>query len=716
MQSPNATPIAVSQQNARTSQQPHVTDIRNGAHTEGAVRDPSPDSADRDYASSTAEGRDAIRDGKEKAKAILAEQGMAMPLSNENKSGGEDGSQDSQAHIGNGVSRGRKRSRSGSRVRTQPRDPASTAALKDFLLNEYQWRDQLHAQAINDQAERIRTLFKHTRADADYYKGLVPQRKSDPGAVFGPGYSGFGNGTTGSQAQLVYPAQRKPLAGRRTRPFHISRKDAAEQADQLEELVPIRLDIEFEKIKLRDTFTWNLHDRVTPSDVFAHTLVEDFRVPLETTQALVQQINRDIQEQIQDYYPHVFIEEEPLDPHLPYFAYKNDEMRVLIKLNITIGQVTLVDQLEWEINNPLNNPEEFARQMARDLSLSGEFVTAIAHCIRERTQMFTRSLYISGHPFDGRPMEDSDVREAFLPSPLSSVFRPQQQANAFTPLLYELNDADLQREELSIQREQRRQKRSVTNRRGGPALPDLKDRQRTVRTLVVSEGIPGAAETIETSRLFKMTRVSARVKRPGRGDDSSEESESEVSADESQMVVQQPMGGTARTRGMRGAASAAQAAMRANLGRSATPEVTTLHERPTRMSRRFDQLDGGREESVIEPTSHILRLKISPVKYRQFMQRLLGGSSTRSGEYQQQGQLATPLMASQGNTPQPNRLSAAGSMPPPSPAPSRPSQLPGSQSGGSTAGNETQIRYFPDGRVESTYPQPQGQSVSDFRV
>jgi SWI/SNF-related matrix-associated actin-dependent regulator of chromatin subfamily B protein 1 len=33
--------------------------------------------------------------------------------------------------------------------------------------------------------------------------------------------------------------------------------DALENAQQIEDLVPIRLDIEIEGQKLRDTFTWN---------------------------------------------------------------------------------------------------------------------------------------------------------------------------------------------------------------------------------------------------------------------------------------------------------------------------------------------------------------------------------------------------------------------------------------------------------------------------
>jgi SWI/SNF-related matrix-associated actin-dependent regulator of chromatin subfamily B protein 1 len=488
----------------------------------------------------------------------------------------------------------------------------------------------------------------------------------------------------------------------------------ANQADQLEELVPIRLDIEHDKIKLRDTFTWNLHDRVTHTDNFAEILVDDFKVPPEYVGYITQQVNQKLQEQIQDYYPHVFIEEEPLDPHLPYFAYKNDEMRVLIKLNITIGPHTLVDQFEWEINNHLNNPEQFAMQMAKDLSLSGEFTTAIAHQIREQSQMFTKSLYITGHPFDGRSIEDSDLRDSFLPTPIFSVFRPAQSAKEFTPYLYELSEADLQREELSILREQRRQKRSVT-RRGGPALPDLKDRERTVRTLLISSVLPGVADSLDNSRLFKLSRTSGRGRRPGIGrTDDLDSDESETEESEIEETIQ--IGSTARTRNMRGAATAAQAAMRATIGRSATPEIATLHHHETRTSaRRLGFEVREREESTAEPTNLIVRLKISKDKLRQWQSR---SKVSRSGEYQQSNQPPPHLIASQTSTPLPNNAAMGASIssmpPPPSPAihaPSTPSSVnntsaPEKQQNG---GKQQQWHYYPDGRVDAPFPLPPGQ-------
>ena len=384
--------------------------------------------------------------------------------------------------------------------------------------------------------------------------------------------------------------------------------------------MPIRLDIEWEKIRLRDTFTWNIHDRTVPVELFAEQLVEDFKLPLEQCGPLVIQVRASLEEQIRDFHPQIFIDEEALDPHLPYSAYKNDEMRITIKLNITIGQHTLVDQFEWELNNPLNSAEEFARQMTHDLQLSGEFTTAIAHSIREQCQLFTKSLYVIGHPFDGRPIEDQELKASFLPSPIPATFRPYQAAKDYSPYLYELNEAELEKTELSMSREERRQKRSV-NRRGGPALPDVKDRRRTIRTLVVSSVLPGAAETLEDSRIFKRTvTASGKARRPGLqkdGLDDSDESDSEDSSPDSPAIQSHLLAGTARTRGMRGAATAAQAAMRATQGRSVTPDTASLHHHETRTSGRRGK-EFLRDESVDEsPPTYIVKLRISPKKLRQ---------------------------------------------------------------------------------------------------
>ena len=610
-----------------------------------------------------------MQERKQKAKAVMAASSLSAAADGAvtlDKSDSANGS----GTTPNGMVQTRKRSRSGTRIIRSPRcrnndrilkprgaNDANAEALENVELHQYVNRALIHTDARMYDGIEMDKLHDFKRDEADFYMALrgidaeqVREGKqayldlhrearpkwmdppvtnlSNPAAIYGPGYGqygNFGNGfNQGKPMTFVYPAQRKRAGGKKTRELRVPRKELAKQSEQLDELVPIRIDIEWDKIRLRDTFTWNLHDRVIPPDLFAQQLVEDFKLPLEQCGPLVQQVSASLKEQIQDYHPHIFIEEEALDPHLPYNAYKDDEMRITVKLNITIGPHTLVDQFEWEINNPLNSPELFAEQMTRDLSLAGEFTTAIAHSIREQSQLFTRGLFVTGHPFDGRPVEDQELKAGFLPSPMQSPFRPYQAAKEFTPYLYELNEVELEKTELSLSREERRQKRSV-NRRGGPALPDLKDRRRTIRTLVVSSVLPGAAETLDDSMIFKRTAAaSGKGRRPGYsqkdGLDDSDESDSEESAPDSPAIPAHLLAGTARTRGMRGAATVAQAAMRGALGRSATPETTILHHHETRTSgRRFGGKDY-REESVEDtPPSLIVKLRIHRDRLRQFM-------------------------------------------------------------------------------------------------
>ena len=559
-----------------------------------------------------------LADGKERAKAVLVASGATEGATSSPKPAEGKGKSLEEGAL-NG---GRKRSRSGSVIAQNQGStqsismPIRQTPAEKIQLEQYVNREYLH-KAMQVSQRNSKTVFQEKEEEYRVYEQLRQQRSVDPGSVFGYGYEGYGNARTdipgARHPQLLYPAQRRMLGSRKTRPPRIPRKELLIHSEQAEELIPIRLDIEWDKVKLRDTFTWNLHDRITPYEYFAEKLVEDFSLELNKCRPLVHQIVATMQEQIADFYPHVYLEEEALDPHLPYSAYKNDEMRVLIKLNITIGQHTLLDQFEWDLNNPINSPEDFAEQMTKDLSLAGEFRTAIAHSIREQCQLFSKSLYLTGHPFDGRLVEDGDIQDSLLPSPLPSSFRPYQASKDFTPYLYELNENDIEKTELSISRAQRLQKRA-TNRRGGPALPDLKDRQKTIRSLVVSSVIPGSADTLEDSRIFQMPRTKRSARAQRDGFDDSDLSESEESAPESPAIPTYLLQGTARTRNMRGAASAAQSALKDRLqaasGRSATPEVPHHEPRP---SRRREIKDDSEEEG---PDKLVVKLKINPRKFR----------------------------------------------------------------------------------------------------
>jgi SWI/SNF-related matrix-associated actin-dependent regulator of chromatin subfamily B member 1 len=139
-----------------------------------------------------------------------------------------------------------------------------------------------------------------------------------------------------------------------------------ENAIQQDVLVPIRVDLEIEGQKLRDTFTWNKNELLVTPEIFAEIICDDLDLnPI----AFIPAISQSIRQQLESHPSDNIIED-------------NTDQRVIIKLNIHVGNVSLVDQFEWDMGEPQNSPEEFAKKLASELGLGGEFVTSIAYSIR----------------------------------------------------------------------------------------------------------------------------------------------------------------------------------------------------------------------------------------------------------------------------------------------------------------------------------------------
>ncbi|KAL5520663.1 SNF5 [Sanghuangporus sanghuang] len=158
----------------------------------------------------------------------------------------------------------------------------------------------------------------------------------------------------------------------------------------------------------------------------------------------------------------------------------HEEMRILIKLDVTVGEMKLDDQFEWDIENSDPTPEQFAEVYCSDLGLAGEFKTAIAHSIREQAAAYQKSLFLVGHPSDGSAIQDDDLRMSFL-SPVLSAACSVDQTQAHQPIINYLSDGELDR--LDKEREKEANKRRKRNTRGrrGIVLPD-REPIRTHRT------------------------------------------------------------------------------------------------------------------------------------------------------------------------------------------------------------------------------------------
>lgn len=372
------------------------------------------------------------------------------------------------------------------------KNEGSTPDVDVLLFEQIIGRDLVNKEVL--QHERFETgnkpLLSRLMRDLKFYNDLKLARmktiqysntKQYTRSIWGEGYQGYGNGFTDGPTMVLLPKDRKKPS--RHRDVYIPQRSMDLQAGSQDELVPIRLEFDSEKDKfgLRDTFLWNLNEKTVSVEQAVATLMEDYRFtnPMFTEAALIS-----VREQLGEYNRHV--------SHAKY----GDDQRITIKLDIAIGNNHLVDQFEWDISNPENNPEEFATIMVEELSLSPDFATAISHAIREQAQIFTKSLYLVGYNFKGGFIEEDDIRNRMSPVVTHADYlRNRTVLSQYTPQVSDISNAELERLDKDRERESRRKRRQGrAGRRGGPTLPDLSDLPKTLRTPAPSTVLPGGLD------------------------------------------------------------------------------------------------------------------------------------------------------------------------------------------------------------------------------
>lgn len=225
---------------------------------------------------------------------------------------------------------------------------------------------------------------------------------------------------------------RNRVQGKKVRTFPLCFDDTEpstvmENALQPEVLVPIRLDMEIDGQKLRDTFTWNKNEALISPEQFAEILCDDLEL---NTPTFVAAISQSIRQQIDAFPTDNLLEDQ-------------DDQRVVVKLNVHVGNTSLVDQIEWDMSEKENNPEKFAVRYCADLGLGGEFVTAIAYSIRGQLSWYQKTY-------------------AFSEAPLPTVEIPMRHAaevGSWTPFLETLTDAEMEKKMRDQDRNTRRMRR-----------------------------------------------------------------------------------------------------------------------------------------------------------------------------------------------------------------------------------------------------------------
>ncbi|KAJ2796782.1 SWI/SNF chromatin-remodeling complex subunit, partial [Coemansia furcata] len=240
----------------------------------------------------------------------------------------------------------------------------------------YQAREDQYRKVLEEQRQSNGALSLDMRREREAEKHWLSQP-----LAWGRGYNGYANGTTSNQpgVTLVMPQQRRPPVPGQLATMRFSKRQLRHQAEQTEVLVPIRIDVDADGHRLRDTFTWDLNNELIPPQRFAHGLCIDLGLPPESFVPLIVQ---SMEEQLEDFrqYGHVeaasaaatrqtlldelamrsaellSIEDGEGDISMvdakdrpPKLVWVDDELRVVVRIDIIIGHIALRDQLEWDV-------------------------------------------------------------------------------------------------------------------------------------------------------------------------------------------------------------------------------------------------------------------------------------------------------------------------------------------------------------------------------
>eukprot|EP00658_Telonema_sp_P-2_P060452 TRINITY_DN49364_c0_g1_i1.p1 TRINITY_DN49364_c0_g1~~TRINITY_DN49364_c0_g1_i1.p1 ORF type:complete len:420 (-),score=76.30 TRINITY_DN49364_c0_g1_i1:546-1805(-) len=239
-------------------------------------------------------------------------------------------------------------------------------------------------------------------------------------------------------------------------------------------LVPIRLNITCDGRQLKDCFLWDVLESSLSPEEFGKLLCYDLELPLPFESLIAQSVH----EHLANYCMHHL--------RLPH------EYRITIKLDLRLGGYCLRDQFEWDMTEPANDPELFARALCAELGLSQEFVVAVAHSIREQLNDQCVTLI--------NAQRMPNVQTPITPR---TAVRSARDVDLWCPEVDELDPTEVARLEKSSARHERVRRRENNGTVAAMLLPGMPvaepedDRPRKMRNPYGRAGKPEKAKQLE---------------------------------------------------------------------------------------------------------------------------------------------------------------------------------------------------------------------------
>ncbi|KAF0690528.1 Aste57867_18077 [Aphanomyces stellatus] len=168
-------------------------------------------------------------------------------------------------------------------------------------------------------------------------------------------------------------------------------------------LVPIRLDVDVDGYRYIDSFS---HETDYTFETFSASLIRDLDLPDCFYVPIADAIRKQV---------------EQASPLLPVGdAVPTSPCLVPISLKLRLNDTLLLDTFEWDLSNPANDPDQFARVLCAEMGLSGEFEVQIALSIHEQLLVYSRK-------------ERAQDTSARLPPVTQHVMRDLDDAKAWEP-------------------------------------------------------------------------------------------------------------------------------------------------------------------------------------------------------------------------------------------------------------------------------------------
>ncbi|KAI3971827.1 hypothetical protein MKW92_050724 [Papaver armeniacum] len=213
-----------------------------------------------------------------------------------------------------------------------------------------------------------------------------------------------------------------------------------------EALIPIRLDIEIDGNRFKDSFTWNPTEPDSEVVLFAKRTVKDLKLP----PAFITQISQSVQSQLNEF--RSLVGQEMF----------TSEKIVTLKLDLRVNNTIIRDQFLWDLNNFESDPEEFARTFCNDLDIKDpEVGPAVAVAIREQLYEETRvskkgrrGEYVSASKVGGAAV---DLMKLF--GGKSSVLRKRKEWDLYEPIVDLLSKEEVEALDAREERHARMKKR-----------------------------------------------------------------------------------------------------------------------------------------------------------------------------------------------------------------------------------------------------------------